>query len=108
MSIETPKKLETYRGIKVRESGLEKIFAELKYNKKKPIYNYHSGIYVGMLIDKLSIMQPILESDKKVDYDLGIKMIEQIIPLARSLVETYNWKLDNLKDMAEQVFGEEK
>lgn len=108
MSIETSKKLESYTGIKIRESGLEKVFAELKYNKKKPIYSYQSGIYVGMLIDKMSIMQPILESGEKIDKDLAMKMLEQIMPLVKTLVETYNWKLENLKDVAEQVFGDEK
>jgi len=107
MSVENYSKLETYKGIKKRNNGLEKIFAELKFNKKKPKYNYHSGLVAGMLVNDLTIAKPLLESGKKLDEDLLQKMFERIIPKAKGLVEDFNWNMFDLNQLAEQFFGDE-
>ncbi len=105
MSVETSKKLKLFTGVKKKSSGLEQLFAELKENKKKPKYNYSSGLVAGMLIDKLLILQPILKANKKIDENLSKKILEQIIPLAKALVEDYNWNLEHLVDLQDQFFN---
>jgi len=108
MSIEKFTKLETYKGIKTKSDGIKQIFLELKFNKKAPKYNYHAGLVAGMLIDKLTILRPILESGKKIDADLGQKILSQLIPMAESLVQTYNWNMYDLTNLAEQFFGDDE
>jgi len=105
MSVDNYSKLETYKRIKKRNTGLEQIFAELKFNKKKPKYNYHSGLVAGMLVNDLTIAKPILENGNKKDLDLIQKIFERLVPKARGLVEDYNWNLDDLNNLAEQFFG---
>lgn len=107
MSIETSKKLETYKGIKKKQEDIEQIFAELKFNKKKPKYNYHSGLIAGMMINNMVLLRPIIES-KKPDQEIVAKIMAQIVPMAKDLVENYNWNMGNLTDLAEQFFGEDK
>lgn len=108
MSVDNCSKLETHKGIKKRNNDLEQLFAELKFNKKKPKYNYHSGLVAGMLVNDLTIIKPLLDSNKKLDQDLLQKMLERVIPKTRGLVEDYNWKLYNLNQLVLQFFGEDE
>lgn len=108
MSIETPKKLETFKGIKKKNVGIQQFFIQLKFNKKRPKYDYNSGLVAGMLVDKLSIAKPIIESKDKINEDIAKKMFESIIPMAKTLVESYNWNLPDLTNLAEQFFGDEE
>ena len=105
MSVEKSNKIETYKGIKKRSGDLSDYFIDLKYNKKVPKYNYHSGLVAGMMVNYLTILEPLIKgkSDKKIINDI----IERIIPMAKSLVETYNWKLGDLTNLAQQFFGQE-
>jgi len=106
MSVETSKKLQTYKGIKKVSFDIEKIFLDLKFNKKHPKYNYHSGLVAGMMINDFSILQPIVEG-KVMDKEIGIKMLERVVPKAKSLVEDFNWKLDDLTNLMQQFFGDQ-
>ena len=106
MSIESFKKLETYKGMKKLESNLEKLFVELKYNNKRAKYNYHAGLVAGMLVRDLTIIEPIIKEGEPLDKELGMKIFEQLIPKARSLVEDFNWKLEDLKNLISQFFGD--
>lgn len=108
MSVEKFTKLETYKGVKKRKAGLEQFFVDLKFNKKKPKYNYHSGLVAGMLVDNLTILRPILEHGGKVDEDLGKKILEKLVPMAESLVTTFNWNMFDLNMLAEQFFGDQE
>jgi len=107
MSVEKYSKLETYKGIKNKFEGIEKFFFDLKFNKKNAKYDYHSGLVAGMMIRDLSILQPIIEQKKEIDKDLGAKILEQLMPKAKSLVEDYNWNLLDLENLIHQFFGEE-
>ena len=106
MSIESYTKIETFKGIEVRNSKLEKLFAQLKFNKKKPKYNYLSGLIAGMMVDKMTMLKPILEAQNKKDIDLIQVLLEGLIPMAKGLVEDYNWNMGNLEDLTDQFFGE--
>lgn len=105
MSIENYSKLETYKGLKKKENDLEKFFVDLKFNNKKPKYNYQSGLTAGMMIQSLFFGRPVIEKGDKADQDVLNKIFGEIIELAKLLVENYNWKLENLNDLMEQVFG---
>lgn len=107
MSIEKFTKLEPYKGIQKKSDGLEKIFAELKYNKKKPKYNYHSGLVAGMIINTLTTTRPIIEANKKQDRDLLQHIFENMMPMIQGLVKDYNWNLLDLNNLTEQFFGSE-
>ena len=105
MNVDNYTTLETYKGIEKRTSGLGNIFAELKFNQKKPKYNYHSGLLAGMMVNNLVLLRPILKA--KGDQDIIEKILSQIIPMAQDLVSTYNWNLGDLTNLAEQFFGDE-
>ena len=107
MSIDTYKGIDTAKGLKKKQFGLEQFFVDLKFNTKRARYIYSSGIIAGLLIDKLMIARPIIESGDKINEDIAKKMFEQIVPLAKSLVEDYNWKMLDLNNLAYQFFGEE-
>lgn len=106
MSVENYTKLETYKGIKKRDNGLENIFAELKFNKKKPKYNYNSGMVAGMMVKTMTWLKPFLESKEKNENPIQ-NITEQIIELAKGLVNDYNWNMYDLNQLAYQFFGDE-
>ena len=106
MSIDTIKSLEPYKGIQKRSNGLDNVFADIKFNKKVPKYNYHSGLLAGMLVSDLIMLRPFVESKKPEDKDLMKLLLENLIPKAQSLANTYNWKLGDLSNLAQQFFGE--
>ena len=70
MSVEKFSKIETFKGIKKKNEGVQQFFLQLKFNKKRPKYDYHSGLVAGMLVDKLSIAKPIIESGDKINEDM--------------------------------------
>ena len=109
MSVDKYPKLQT--GIRVstsiqkKKQGIQQMFSELKFNKKKPKYNYHSGLVGGMLVNQLKYLKPLVES--KQDFtDIIPNMLESLVDGAKILVESYNWKLEDLNNLAEQFFGE--
>jgi len=92
--------------IQKKQQGLEQVFAKLKFNKKKPKYNYHAGLVAGMLVNQLKYLKPLMES--KADYtDVIPKMLEQLVDGSKILVESYNWNLGDLNNLAEQFFGDD-
>jgi len=93
--------------MKKKKQGLEQFFAELKFNKKKPKYHYWSGVIAGMLVRDLTILEPILAANRKIDENLSEKILAQIIPKAKTLVEDYNWNMHDLNQLADQFFGVE-
>ena len=106
MSVEKSNKLETYKGIKKRSNDLSDYFIDLKYNKKRPKYNYHAGLVAGMMVEQLTHLKPLMES--KADYGDTITIIvERLVKGAKILVESYNWKLGDLTNLAQQFFGQE-
>ncbi len=105
MSVEKFTKIETYKGIKKRNDKLENIFVDLKFNKKKPIYNYHAGLVAGMMVEQLTHLKPLMESPA--DYEETVKIIlERLVGGAKILVKSYNWKLGDLNNLAFQFFGD--
>lgn len=98
--------VDTFKGLKKRDTSLENLFAELEFNKKKPKYNYHSGLLAGMLVNDLSILQPILKAGKP-EKDLAVKILERVVPKAQGLVKDFNWNMSDLTNLAEQFFGDE-
>ncbi len=109
MSTENYTKLVTYKGIKKRDNSLENIFAELKFNKKKPKYNYNSGMVAGMMVKSMTWLKPFLESKEiqQRNNDAIKNITEQLIELARGLVNDYNWNMYDLNQLAYQFFGDE-
>lgn len=107
MSVDNVRSLKTYKAISKRNDGLESLFVNLTFNKKVPKYNYHSGLIAGMLVNNLVILQPILKANQKIDGDLAKKILQQIIPLAQSLAKDYNWKMNDLNNLAQQFFGDD-
>ena len=84
------------------------MFLELKFNKKVPKYNYHSGLVAGMMVRDLTIMKPIIESKKPIDNHIGLIMFEHLGETAKALVEDFNWNLGDLTNLAEQFFGDQE
>jgi len=108
MSVEKYTKLETYKGLKKKENGLGNIFAQLKFNKKKPKYNYHSGLVAGMVINTLTTTRPIIEANQKKDQDLLKVIFQNLMPMIEGLVKDYNWKMDDLNNLTQQFFGDQE
>ena len=106
MSVEKYTKLETYKGIKKKKDGLESLFAELKFNKKKPKYNYWSGFMAGMLIRNLQWLQPLLASTDELDNNVNKEIFKIVIDNAKTLVNDYNWNMHDLNELASQFFGD--
>lgn len=103
MSIDTSTKIRPFSSIKKRNAFIDMFFVELKYNSKKPKYNYHSGLVAGMLVNDLAIIKPILEAGS-IEKDLLKTMLQRLIPKAKGLVEDYNWKCSDLDNLLEQFF----
>jgi len=95
--------MDTFKGIEKRNSGLSEIFAELKENKKKPKYNYHSGLCAGLLLRDFSHLQLLVEAK-----DIPQNILETIIGEAKTLIESYNWKKVDLYNLLSQVFNEDE
>lgn len=108
MSVEKYTKLETFKGIKKKTNAIEQVFLDLKFNKKKPKYNYYSGLVAGMMVRDLTIMKPIIESKKSIDNHILQIMFEHLSQTAKGLVEDFNWNLFDLTQLAHQFFGEEE
>ena len=107
MSIEKFAKLETFKGISKKSSDIQQIFLNLKFNKKKPKYNYHSGLVAGMLVRDLTIIKPIIEAKNPVDNEVGTKILEHLLATSKGLVEDFNWNLEDLTNLAYQFFGDD-
>ena len=106
MSVEKYSKLEIYKGITKRTNEIKNIFGELKFNKKKPKYNYWSGFVAGVLVRDLQFLKPLLESKEKFDSESTNIIFESVIDSAKSLVTTYNWNMYDLNQLANQFFGD--
>ena len=108
MSIENFTKIEPYKGIEKRNNGLQELFSKLKFNKKKAKYNYHSGLVAGMIVNNLAMLKPFVSSKESRDKTVVQKIIENILPMVRSLVESYNWKMDDLNNLTDEFFGDDE
>lgn len=92
-------KVETFKGIKTPNDKIDSIFVNLKENKRKPKYDYYSGLYAGLLLRDFSHLV-LLKTETPTN------LLETIIGEARALVETYNWKRGNLYELLAQCFNE--
>ena len=106
IQLENYSQLETFKGIKKKNTNLEQIFAELKFNKKKPKYNYHSGLTAGLLIGNLADLQNALKNKDKEKF--LVLYLKQVAKGAKVLVESYNWNLYDLNQLAFQFFGDDE
>lgn len=108
MSVDTFKQPDTYKGIEKVRDGLESFFFDIKFNKKKAKYNYHSGLIAGMMVNNMILLKPIIEQGDKADQDIIAKILNQIIPMATTLATDYNWNMDDLVNLTEQFFQEDE
>lgn len=94
-------KVETYKKIKTSNNSFDRIFVNLKENKRKPKYDYTAGICAGLLLRDFSHLVLLKNETPQ-------NLLETIVGEAKLLVETYNWKRDNLYELLAQCFNEGK
>ena len=100
MSIESLTKIENYTGITKSRKEIDKLLSEIKENSKKAKYNYESGMVCGLLLRDFSILMTLKKDTPK-------ETFKTIIGEVKQLIETYNWKKDNVYDLLSQCFSDD-
>ena len=102
--------IDVNKSLKVRDDSLSKWFAEIKFNKKKAKYNYHSGLLAGMMVNNMVMLKSVVEQKNptKETKEIAERILSDIIPMAKQLAEKYNWKMPDLENLAYQFFGDDE
>lgn len=100
--------IEPFKGIKSKQSAIGSAFAALKFNNKKPKYNYISGMLAGIIVSKAAMLKGCLEGGDKIETSETLQQIlYDIIDGGRQLAETYNWNLFDLENLINEFFGKD-
>lgn len=91
---------------KIKSNLFETVYKELKFNKKKPKYNFHSGMITGILLDQMSILQVLWLKNPKTEKIQS--SMNHIIYCAQTLTRDYDWNMYDIDQAMSRYFGGEK
>jgi len=105
MSVKRTTTVKEFTSVAVADRSISGFYKSLQFNKKKPKYNYLSGIVTGIIVSAVAQLKGMEEGGEK-KTDKTYQRIQKIVTdSVEQLVTTYNWNMNDLRNLNEEFFG---